>query len=79
MKNIEQIMEVEKVKLIKELRNNQKDLEVKILEMSDQIPDFVNKFQDLEMSVEAKVDDYKNRDRNTRQLKQTIDYALYGD
>ena len=38
-----------------------------------------NFIKELEMSVEAKVDDYKNRDRDTRQLKQTIDYALYGD
>lgn len=38
-----------------------------------------NFIKDLEMSVEAKVDDYKNRDRDTRKLKQTIDYALYGD
>lgn len=38
-----------------------------------------NFIKELETAVEAKIDDYKNRDRDTRQLKQTIDYALYGD
>lgn len=38
-----------------------------------------NFIKELEISVEVKVDDYKNRDRDTRQLKQTINYALYGD
>lgn len=38
-----------------------------------------NFIKELELSVEAKVDDYKNRDRDTRQLKQTIDYTLYGE
>lgn len=38
-----------------------------------------NFIKDLETSVDAKIDDYKNRDRHTRKLKQTIDYSLYGD
>ena len=31
----------------------------------------------LEHDIEIKIDDYKNRDRKTNALKQTIDYSSY--
>lgn len=36
-----------------------------------------NFINDLTNSVVAKIDDYKNRDRITGRLKQTIDYSIY--
>lgn len=36
-----------------------------------------NFIQDLSNSVEIKIDDYRNRDRETGKLKQTIDYSAY--
>ena len=37
-----------------------------------------NFISQLEHNVELKIDDYKNRDRKTNVLKQTIDYSSYG-
>lgn len=38
-----------------------------------------NFIADLSKSVEADIDDYKNRDRKTNKLKQTIDYSQYSE
>lgn len=38
-----------------------------------------NFIADLKKSVEDKIDDYKNRDRKTNKLKQTIDYSQYSE
>ncbi len=38
-----------------------------------------NFIADLTKSVEDKIDDYKNRDRKTNKLKQTIDYSRYSE
>jgi len=38
-----------------------------------------NFIADLTKSVENDIDDYKNRDRKTGKLKQTIDYAQYNE
>lgn len=38
-----------------------------------------NFIADLTQSVNDKIDDYKNRDRKTNKLKQTIDYSQYGE
>ena len=38
-----------------------------------------NFIADLTKSVEDKMDDYKNRDRKTNKLKQTIDYSQYSE
>lgn len=38
-----------------------------------------NFISDLTKSVEADIDDYKNRDRKTGKLKQTIDYSQYSE
>ena len=36
-----------------------------------------NFIKDLTKSVDDKIDEYKNRDRKTGELKQTIDYSQY--
>ncbi|KAK8888098.1 hypothetical protein M9Y10_039159 [Tritrichomonas musculus] len=46
-------LEVEKVKMIRELRGNQKSLEDEIRELTETIPQLVIKYQDLEMTVDA--------------------------
>lgn len=38
-----------------------------------------NFIADLTKSVEDDIDDYKNRDRKTNKLKQTIDYSQYSE
>lgn len=38
-----------------------------------------NFIDDLTKSVEDDIDDYKNRDRKTNKLKQTIDYSQYSE
>ena len=38
-----------------------------------------NFIQDLTTSVKIKIDDYKNRDRETGKLKQTINYTEYSE
>lgn len=38
-----------------------------------------NFISQLEHNVEIKIDDYKNRDRKTNKLKQTIDYSSYSE
>lgn len=38
-----------------------------------------NFINDLTKSVDDKIDDYKNRDRKTGRLKQTIDYSQYSE
>lgn len=40
---------------------------------------YKNFIKDLEDSVEIKIDNYKNRDRKTQKLKQTIDYSMYSE
>ncbi|OHT09102.1 Dynein heavy chain family protein [Tritrichomonas foetus] len=53
LQNTEQMVQVERVRMIRELRNNQKDLETEVLQMDQQIPTFISKYQDFEMAVEA--------------------------
>ena len=59
----DQMIQVERVRMIRELRNNQKSLETSLLEMSTQIEVLFNKFQDIEMAVEAaeKVNDMQQK------------------
>jgi hypothetical protein len=38
-----------------------------------------NFIQQLSDKVDIKIDDYKNRDRTTNALKQTIDYSVYSE
>lgn len=38
-----------------------------------------NFIADLTKSVDDKIDEYKNRDRKTGRLKQTIDYSQYSE
>lgn len=38
-----------------------------------------NFIKDLANSIDFKIDDYKNRDRKTNKLKQTIDYSRYSE
>ena len=53
LEKADQMLQNERVKMIDELHENQKNLEDDIHKLSDQIPSFVNKYQDLEMAIEA--------------------------
>ncbi|OHT12761.1 hypothetical protein TRFO_17306 [Tritrichomonas foetus] len=46
-------MQVEKIKMICELRQNQRQLESDSLAVTEMLPSFVSKYQDLEMTVDA--------------------------
>ena len=49
----ERMMQVERIRMIKELRQNQRNLESDTLQLADALPVFITKYQDLEMTVEA--------------------------
>ena len=46
-------MQVERIRMIRELRQNQKQLENDTLKLAEILPDFVSKYQDLEMTIDA--------------------------
>ena len=46
-------LQVERIKMIRELRANQRKLETDVMEITEQLPIIIEKYQDLEMTVEA--------------------------
>jgi len=46
-------LQVERIRMIRELRGNQRKLESDVLEITDLLPQFTSKYQDLEMTIEA--------------------------
>jgi len=56
IKQIEQsrvMIEGERIRMIRELRSNQRELETETLNLAEIIPDFLSRYQDLEFTVEA--------------------------
>ena len=53
MEETERTTQAERVKMVRELRNNQHALETSTLEITEQLPTFISKYQDLEMTLEA--------------------------
>ncbi|KAK8861158.1 hypothetical protein M9Y10_012853 [Tritrichomonas musculus] len=68
----DRMMQVERIKMIREVRENQRQLEKDVLEIADQIPVFINKYQDLEMTIEA-VDQAKEIMQRLKSLKELQD------
>ena len=46
-------IQVERIRMIKELRGNQRKLEEDTVAVADLLPEFVSKYQDLEMTIDA--------------------------
>ncbi|EAY14826.1 Dynein heavy chain family protein [Trichomonas vaginalis G3] len=46
-------LSVERIRMVRELRNNQRKLESDVMEITQLLPNIVSKYQDLEMTVEA--------------------------
>ena len=46
-------LQVERIRMIRELRANQRKLETDVMEITEMLPTIISKYQDLEMTVEA--------------------------
>jgi hypothetical protein len=49
----DRMMQVERIRMIRDLRTNQRKLEQDTLSVAELLPEFVIKYQDLEMTIEA--------------------------
>ncbi|OHT05113.1 Dynein heavy chain family protein [Tritrichomonas foetus] len=68
----DRMMQVERIRMIRELRQNQRQLETETMELTEMLPSFINKYQDLEMTIEA-VDQAKEIQQKLKQLKERQD------
>jgi len=74
----ERMLQVERVRMIRELRGNQRQLETSTLSVSEALPVFISKYQDLELTIEA-VDHVNEIQGKLNELKEQQDKFIQHD
>ena len=75
LESTSQQLEIEKVKMIKELRINQRKVEDEIRQLSETIPQLAVKYQDLEMTVDA-AENVNEMQEQLQQIKEKQDLYI---